>query len=225
MTGVSEALPVRHIVWDWNGTLLDDNHAVLSAVNSVCSAFGREHVDLDGWRALFSRPISRSYERLLERSLSGTEWAQLDVLYHQSYRELLHTCQLADGAPELLETWSGQGRTQSLLSMWFHDELVPLVTEFGIDALFTRVDGLRESVGGGSKATHLQRHLELQKVDPRDAVLIGDVVDDAHAAEQAGTQCVLLTTGVARRSALQATGFPVTDSIKDALDYLDSRRN
>ena len=31
---------VRHIVWDWNGTLLDDNHANLAAANHVCEMFG-----------------------------------------------------------------------------------------------------------------------------------------------------------------------------------------
>jgi len=32
-------LRARHVVWDWNGTLLDDNHAVLAAVNTVCAMY------------------------------------------------------------------------------------------------------------------------------------------------------------------------------------------
>lgn len=219
MAGV---LGARHIVWDWNGTLLDDNHAVVSAVNTVCTAFGCEHIDLDRWRSVFGRPLLRSYERVLGRTLDEREWARIDVLYHDAYRRLLHTCGLAEGVPDLLWEWAGRGRSQSLLSMWFHDELVPLVSEYGLDSLFARVDGLRDDIGGGSKAAHLREHVRALELDPAEVVLIGDVVDDAHAAEQVGTDCVLLTTGVMSRRALEATGSPVFDSITEALRSLDT---
>ena len=51
-------------------------------------------------------------------------------------------------------------------------------------------------------------------------LLIGDVLDDAIAADAAGVRCVLVTTGVMARSALETSRVPVVDSIADALaDY------
>lgn len=220
MTTLPGARDPRHIVWDWNGTLLDDNDAVVSAVNVVCSTFGRDHIDLDHWRSVFSRPLLECYERLLERRLSNEDWARVDVLYHDAYRGLLHTCRLASGVPDVLESWGDTGRTQSLLSMWFHDELVSLVAELGLHQMFDRIDGLRAEVGGGSKAEHLEQHLGVLRLAPSDVVLIGDVVDDAHAAEKVGTGCVLLTTGVMNRQALEATGYPVVDSIPEAMQTI-----
>ncbi|WP_253780428.1 HAD family hydrolase [Goodfellowiella coeruleoviolacea] len=221
MTGETE-LTAQHIVWDWNGTLLADNDAVLAAVNRVCVDFGRAGgpITLDEWRAVFSRPIVQCYERLLGRTLSTADWARLDALYHDEYRKLLHTCRLAQGVPDLLRDWRVGGRTQSLLSMWFHHELVPLVTEFGIAELFGRIDGLRASTGGGSKAEHLAEHLAEQGLKPGDVVLIGDVVDDAHAADQVGAACVLVSTGVMNRPALEATGVPVVDTLTEAVGLL-----
>jgi len=210
----------KHIVWDWNGTILDDNEAVLAAVNAVCAGFGREAITLAHWRETFSRPLLACYERLLEQPLTLEDWARIDSLYHDEYRGLLSICRLAVGVPDHLHTWRAQGRTQSLLSMWFHSELVPLVTEYGLSDLFARIDGLRESTDGGSKAEHLADHLAAQGLDPADVVLIGDVVDDAAAAAHVGAGCVLVTTGVMSRSALAATGVPVADSIPDALRYL-----
>ncbi|MEU6127887.1 HAD family hydrolase [Saccharopolyspora sp. NPDC047091] len=210
----------RHIVWDWNGTLLDDNDAVVAAVNAVCAEFGRDPIDLEHWRSVFSRPLQQCYERLLERPLTEADWNKLDVLYHQHYRELLHTARLAPGVPDELRTWAAAGRTQSLLSMWFHDELVPLIAQLELAPLFERVDGLRTDVGGGAKAEHLERHLAAQRLHPADVVLIGDVLDDARAAEQIGTGCVLVTTGVMSRSALESAGVPVVDSIPDALELI-----
>ncbi|MCP3801725.1 HAD family hydrolase [Allokutzneria sp. A3M-2-11 16] len=220
MTSLGMALSAKHIVWDWNGTLLDDNNAVLAAVNDVCTGFGRQALTLDEWRGLFSRPLLQCYERVLDRSLSTEDWARIDRLYHDRYELLLHTCGLAAGVPELLHAWRDAGRSQSLLSMWFHDRLVPLITEMGLVDLFQRVDGLRTEVGGDSKADHLAHHLQAQQLDPADVVLIGDVVDDAFAAQQVGARCVLVTTGVMGRAALEATGVPVADSIPEALQLI-----
>ncbi|NUT97680.1 MAG: HAD family hydrolase [Saccharothrix sp.] len=204
---------MKHVVWDWNGTLLDDTHAVLHAVNQVCRRYGRAALTLEEWRAVFSRPLIACYEGVLGRALSEQDWADIDLVYHVEYRALLDTCGLAAGV-DLLHRWSG---TQSLLSMWFHDELVPLVDRLGLAGLFTRVDGLRVDVGGGSKAEHLAEHLEQQKLHARDVVVIGDVVDDAEAARHVGAQAVLVTTGVGERRRLAATGMPVVDSIPEAL--------
>jgi phosphoglycolate phosphatase-like HAD superfamily hydrolase len=210
----------RHIVWDWNGTLLDDNHAVLSGVNAVCSQFGRVPITLDEWRAIYSRPLVGCYERLLGRPLNAEDWVGIEALYHDVYRELLPSCRLADGVPDLLHQWQTTGRSQSLLSMWFHAELVGLLTKLGLIEVFARVDGLRHEVGGGSKAEHLVEHLAALELDPADVVLIGDVADDAHAAAHVGTGCVLVSTGVTTRSALESTGAPVVDSLHEAVDTI-----
>lgn len=208
---------VSHVVWDWNGTILDDNDAVVSAVNVVCTAFGRDHIELDYWRSIYRRPLMEGYRDLLGRELSTQDWTEIDRLYHDAYRALLPTTRLAPGIPDELHRWRDAGGRQSLLSMWFHDELVPLVTELGLADLFIRIDGQRTGSGGHGKTDHLIEHLTALRLDPTDVLLIGDVLDDAIAAEAAGVRCVLVTTGVMTRRALETSGAPVVDSIAEAL--------
>lgn len=208
------------MVWDWNGTLLNDNHAVLAAVNEVCAGFGRPELSWGDWQAAYARPMQVSYEQILQRTLDDEEWARVDKLYHERYDALLHTCELADGTLDVLRQCIESGRTQSLLSMWFHGRLTPTVEQYGLTSYFTRIDGLPGDVGGGSKADSLIRHLEAQQLDPATVVLIGDVVDDGQAAQAAGTQCILVSTGAMTRSALEATGAPVTESITEAIRQL-----
>jgi phosphoglycolate phosphatase-like HAD superfamily hydrolase len=121
---------------------------------------------------------------------------------------------------DALRQWNESGRTQSLLSMWFHTRLTPTIEQFGLTQYFTRIDGLAGEVGGDSKAASLIRHLEAQNLNPADVVLIGDVVDDALAAQSAGSHCILVTTGAMARTALESTGAPVTNSIAEALRLL-----
>jgi phosphoglycolate phosphatase-like HAD superfamily hydrolase len=210
--------PVRHLVWDWNGTIFDDTHAVVDAVNQVCADFGREPIDAAYWRSIYRRPLLECYTELLGRGLSAADWARVDRRYHDAYRALLPHCGLAPGVPAELARWQRSGRSQSLLSMWFHHELLPLVTEYGLTDYFSRVDGLRVEVGGESKSQHLAEHLAAQGLAAADVLLIGDVADDALAAAHAGARCVLVTTGVSDRERLADAGVPVVDSIAEALD-------
>jgi phosphoglycolate phosphatase-like HAD superfamily hydrolase len=208
---------IRHVVWDWNGTILDDNDAVVAAVNTVCATFGRDDIDLDYWRSVYRRPLVDCYRDLLGRELSAGDWVEINRTYHQAYRELLHMTRLSPGIPDELRRWQRAGGSQSLLSMWFHDELVALVTELGLTPLFARVDGLRVDAGGAGKRDHLIEHVSTLEMDPAAVLLIGDVLDDAVAAEAAGVRCALVTTGVASAAALRSSGVPVADSIAGAL--------
>src|ERR1700743_565730 len=85
---------IRHVVWDWNGTILDDNDAVVAAVNTVCAAFGRMPIDLDFLRSIYRRPLRDCYRDLLGRDLSADDWADIDKRYHDAYRALLPTTRL-----------------------------------------------------------------------------------------------------------------------------------
>jgi phosphoglycolate phosphatase-like HAD superfamily hydrolase len=101
--------------------------------------------------------------------------------------------------------------------MWFHDDLIPTVTRYGLTGYFEQVDGLRVAVGGGPKAPHLVAHLAALGRSGADCVLIGDSVDDAEAAESVGARCVLYTGGFTDPARLRATGRPVADSLADAV--------
>jgi phosphoglycolate phosphatase-like HAD superfamily hydrolase len=211
---------IKHIVWDWNGTILDDNDAVVRAVNRVCAEFGRAPIDLDFWRATYRRPLTECYTDLLGKPVTAQDWALIDRIYHDEYHGLLDTCRLATGVPDELRRWQADGRGQSLLSMWFHQQLVSLVAEYALTDLFARIDGLRDIVGGGSKTEHLVQHLAAQELNAADVLVIGDVTDDADAAAQVGARCVLVTTGVMNRATLATRGVPVVDSIAEAFALL-----
>lgn len=209
---------VRHIIWDWNGTLFNDIDAVVDATNVIFAPYRLPALDADTFRAVYTRPIWVAYERLLDRPLTDDEWHQLDDGFHEHYHELMLGCGLAADARDALDDWQHGGGTQSLLSMWMHERLVPTVHRFGIDTYFTRVDGLR-GVGGGPKAEWMAAHIDSLSVQPGQVLVIGDSVDDIHAAQRLGARAVGFTGGVSTRAALEATGVPVVDTLREALDH------
>jgi phosphoglycolate phosphatase-like HAD superfamily hydrolase len=205
---------VTHLVWDWNGTLLDDITLVVAATNASLASVGGPSVTVDEHRRDFRRPISAYYEFVLGRELKVGEFAALDQAFHHAYRLGLAEAGLAADAWDAIAAWSG---SQSVLSMFFHDELVPAVTAHGLDRHLSRVDGLRDTIGGGPKAPHLRAHLTALGVPGADCVLIGDSVDDAHAADEVGAAVVLYAGGFTHESLLRETGHPVATSLLEAV--------
>ena len=147
-----------HIVWDWNGTLFHDVDAVIGATNAAFAELGLEPLTLERYRELYCVPVPKFYERLMGRLPSEAEWELMDSTFHRYYTEHRVSCGLAEGVVELLAEWAAAGRSQSILSMYGHQDLVPLVRGFGIEPHFVRVDG-RTGPSGGSKAEHMVRHL------------------------------------------------------------------
>ncbi len=203
-----------HLVWDWNGTLLDDLHLVVSSTNSAFAAIGGRSVDSDEHRRTFRRPVAEFYAEILGRAVDEHEFGRLDRIFHDAYRLGLTSTTLAADAMTAIKSWPGG---QSLLSMWFHDELVPALETYGLAGVFTRVDGLRTEVGGDLKAGHLARHLDELGVRGPDTVLIGDSLDDATAAASVGAGVVLYTGGFTDPARLRASGLPVADTLVDAV--------
>ncbi|GAB2846989.1 HAD-IA family hydrolase [Streptomyces deserti] len=206
-----------HIVWDWNGTLFHDIDAIIGATNAAFAELGLRPLTLEQYRELYCVPVPKFYERLMGRLPTDAEWELMDDIFHRYYAEHRVTCGLTEGATELLTEWRSAGRSQSILSMYVHDELVPLVRGFGIEAHFIRVDG-RTGPSGGSKAEHMVRHFgALTGVDPERTVVIGDAADDAVAARYVGARAVLYTGGSHSRASLEAVGVPVVDTLEDAV--------
>ncbi|WP_326846459.1 HAD family hydrolase [Streptomyces kaniharaensis] len=209
----------NHIVWDWNGTLFQDMEAVLGASNAAFATVGIGPMTMQEYREQYEIPIPRFYQRLLGRMPSEAEWLLLDDAFHDRYRELSPACGLTEGVRELLDGWREDGHSQSLLSMYVHDKLVPLVEAFGLTGQFLRVDG-RDGPSGGQKADLLAAHLTAlgERVDPARTVLIGDAADDALAALSVGAHAVLYTGGSHTREKLEPVGVPVVDSLAEAVE-------
>ena len=212
---------VKHIVWDWNGTLLNDVDAVVAATNSAFRrlAFEVEEVGRDQWRASYCRPIQAFYQRLLGWAPTSEQFVELDTVFHDEYRLLLPDCALAADALPTLTGWQRSGRTQSLLSMWRHHELVPYIDHSGLTTYFTRVDGLT-GAAGGPKAEHLAKHLAALGLDPAEVGLVGDSHDDALAAQHVGAACVLYSGGFHDPASLTGLGWPVAHSLSEAVELL-----
>lgn len=214
---------MRHVVWDWNGTLLEDLDLVIDSVNVAISHLGAGPITADDYRRFYTRPVNVFYERMLGRPISTDEWQFLDSTFHETYNDGLAAANLAPGAADALQMVAARGGTQSLLSMFTHDELVAVVASFGLNDRLVRIDGLNGE-GGVTKHASMARHLAELMAHPTTPfeasayVIVGDALDDAAAASANGVACILYDSGSHHHADLTATGYPVVDSLQRAVD-------
>ncbi|MFD5324344.1 HAD family hydrolase [Streptomyces sp. NPDC127092] len=211
----------KHLVWDWNGTLLDDIGAVIGATNAAFAELGLEAITLERYRELYTVPVPKFYERLMGRLPTEEEWLVMDDAFHRHYWQRADGCGLTAGAAELLAARRASGSTQSLLSLAPHAELIPLVRRHGIAEHFVRMDG-RVGNSTDGKSGHMVRHLAaLENIPAERIVVIGDAADDAVAAAHVGAKAVLYTGGSHSRASLERVGVPVVDSLAEAVAVAD----
>ena len=218
---------IRHLIWDWNGTLFDDFAITVEATDAIMRARGFGGVTAGDYRLKYRRPIRAFYADLAGRALTDEEWDAMDAEFHDRYEARMRACSLAAGALDLLSRWPVSGiapRTQSLLSMWRHNRLTALTAELGLTGHFVRIDGVT-GPAGAAKADSLRRHLAAlasagYDLVPGQVALIGDSLDDADAAASAGAACVLHTGGVDGAAALARAGVPVVGCLAAAMDVV-----
>jgi phosphoglycolate phosphatase-like HAD superfamily hydrolase len=210
-----------HLIWDWNGTLFDDLHIVVEGVNASLQMLGLAPIGPDEYRASYRRPVALFYEDLLGRKITRGEMKEIDDTFHEAYHAALDRAGLAPDAREAVCAVVRAGQTQSVLSMWWHDRLVAAVKAFGLDGHMIAVDGHR-GAPGETKAEHLRHHVaQLDSLYPglngTRIVVVGDITDDAAAADDVGVDCVLYDSGSQARSMLESMEVPVVDSLLEAV--------
>ncbi|MEV7197514.1 HAD family hydrolase [Streptomyces sp. NPDC093510] len=217
MTG-GKVARTAHIVFDFNGTLLDDNAPRLRALNDSLVGLGVPSIDMDTFRKTFCVPVPRFYATLLGRELTQEEWLEADGVFQRNYLEYAPTqTELVSGAVEALAAWTEAGHTASLLSLHTHQDLVGEVGRLGLSPWLVRVDG-RRGPTGGTKAEAMRRHIDLLELPAARIVAIGDSRDDARAADAAGVRAVLYSGGAEHADCLDGVGAPVSDSLYGAVE-------
>lgn len=206
-----------HIVWDWNGTLLDDLPIVIKAANAALEPHGVDPIDEELYRDHFTRPVRAFYDSLFGRPVDDREWNSLNDSFHDEYFARVDSANLTSDSLDALDATSALGWGQSLLSMSPQDWLDHVVASKGVAGRFSLVGGLQGPTGG-HKAEHLEAHLQRMDVDPSRTVVVGDTPDDAVAARHVGAHPVLYDGGSHHLPTLKGMGAPVAHTLVEAVE-------
>ncbi len=207
-----------HLIWDFNGTLLDDVRLGIDCVNPMLAARGLPTIsDADAYREVFGFPIEDYYRRLgfdFERepyeTVLAPEWVALYLAGEPS-------CPLMPGARTVIDAVAARGIPQLILSASQSEQLAGQLARLGISEFFEEVLAL-DNIHARSK-THLA--IAWQEAHPNARPLfVGDTEHDAAVAAAIGADCLLYSQGHRPRHHLLACGVPVIDDLTEILPHL-----
>jgi phosphoglycolate phosphatase len=214
-----EAGGCKHIIWDWNGTLLDDTWLSAEACSAAIAPLGFEAVTVERYRRLFCFPIVKFYEAL-GLDLSRCSYPELANRFHDIYESRLQECRIFDDARDVLERVRARGMTQSLLSALPHRILEGCMAQWDLAPFFTSIRGLDHNLAD-SKVANGRAWMAAQSLGPDQMLLVGDTDHDLEAAEALGVKCVLIARGYQDRARLDGLGVPVLDTLRDLPEWLE----
>ena len=205
------------ILWDWNGTLLDDVQLCVDALNRLLARFGySQRYDHEQYRAIFGFPVQDYYARA-GFDFTRHSFDELAVSFMADYIPASEACPLMDGAREVLETFRTAGLHQVILSASPITTLEHQVAERGVASYFDRLLGLGD-IYAKSKVDLGLRYLREAGFDPHRAV--GDSTHDFEVAQALGVHCVLQSGGHQPPEVLRRTGAPVVPGLREAAERI-----
>jgi phosphoglycolate phosphatase-like HAD superfamily hydrolase len=204
----------KYILWDWNGTLLDDTSAALATLNAMLRRRGVGEIGLEFYRDNFAFPVRPFYEAI-GMVLDNEDWDELAQEYHDLYAQ--QPKRLNPDAVSALKAVSAAGVRQSIISALRQDLLEEAVRSYGVEGYFEHIYGV-DNLDGESK---LSRAEDLVKMlGDKDFVVIGDALHDKEVADRLGCGCVLCSQGShshSRLSACAAVGRTLLEAVAMAL--------
>ena len=204
---------IKQVLWDWNGTLLDDLVYGMEVRNRIFPAFGLPCIgSIEEYHAQFTFPIRLYYDRA---GVTDDNFAAVAHAWMDEYLRGFSTVPLHADAREVLERFSKAGIRQTVLSASKRDLLEDQIAQFGIRSCFHEVLGL-DDIYAGSKEEIGRAYLQRSGIAPEETLLIGDTLHDAEVARAVGAKCVLVARGHQSRATLETAGVPVEDTLADA---------
>jgi len=208
-----DLLSYRHIIWDFNGTLIDDVDLVVLIMNRMLKRRALVDISRSDYLEVFDFPVIDYYIAL------GFDFSK--ELYDDVAREFIYeyyrdgyTAPLQPGADRILKLLRKNRVTQSVLSASKTGYLKEHLETLGITGYFDLLDGL-DDIKGSKKTDKGKEHIKTLGIDPSEILYIGDTLHDLEVADSIGCDHLLVANGHQSRSRLLKASGNVIDSLME----------
>ena len=198
-----------YVVWDFNGTILDDVAIGIESVNTLLKRRGIEQIkSVEAYREVFCFPIIRYYEKigfdfaLEDFSVVAVEWVD-------EYMSRVSGAKAHSGVLELITKLKKNGVKNILVSATEENMLKKQISMLGIADLFDGVYGL-DNIHAVNKIAIAKNWRET--APDAQGLFVGDTDHDVETAQAINAECVLFAGGHQSSVALGKLGCRVVEN-------------
>ncbi len=211
----------HNILWDWNGTLIDDAVTSLNCVNDMLTEMNKPLISLEQYYTYVETPIIGFYKHIL--SEDELDFPVISKSFHDSYNRRIKETFLSPDTENVLEILKENGAKQYIITATKEESARNLTKQYGVEEYFDGIFGADNTLAE-SKVERAIKFFRSNNIDHKDTIFIGDTLHDLETANALGVDCILVTFGHQGKEITENSGAVTVDSLKDALNIiLDDR--
>ena len=209
----------KHIIWDWNGTLLNDLTLCVDLLNVSLEKRKLPAMTEEKYRKKFLFPIKTFYESI-GFDFSKEDFTIANDEFHQGFEQKFKKLALQPYAQDTIARFQKLGITQSILSATVQSRLNEQVDFFGITHLLDNVVGISNTPSGYGKEFEGRELLNNTDIPLEQTIIVGDSMLDFTVSKALNIDCALLSNGHNNLERLQATGSKTFSNIQSFSDWI-----
>lgn len=211
----------KHILWDWNGTLVNDMDLCVSVTNALIQKRNMKPIDRGIYQREFTFPVVEFYEKI-GFDFSCEVYEDMAEEWISEYKRNFEANSSLNGdVVEVLSHVRDLGFKQSVLSACEAELLNHSIRHLSLGDFFHQIHGTGNNHAHG-KVELAQSLIEQEHCTSDESLLFGDTVHDFEVAEAVGIDCVLIANGHQHEDRLKKTGAPVICDISQVPNFLKS---
>lgn len=181
------------LIWDWNGTLLDDVEVNVKVINEMLSKRNLPLLDINTYKEIFCFPVKQFHIRIgIDFEKESIE--EISAEYMERYKNYEKDIKLHADVPFILDAINAKGISQYILSAAGTDDLLRMLNRFYLTDKFKGIYG-SDNICATGKIGIGQRLIKENSLYPEKALIIGDTLHDAEVAKALEIKCILYSGG------------------------------
>ena len=207
------------IIFDFNGTLIDDCNLCLDILNILTKENNLAFVSKRKYKAVFDFPVQRYYERC-GFDVSNENFSKISARFHQFYNQRSYSeVKAFKSAYSVLEHLKDKYQLVCL-SASKQETLEKQLKYYNLYKYFDDVVGL-DNIHAYSKMQVAIDYATKNNLLDKKTYFIGDSIHDFEVASAINAKCILISTGHTAKNRLKKVNDIVIDDLNELLNYLD----
>jgi len=183
----------KTIIWDWNGTLLNDVDICVNIVNKILSKQSNKLLTKQSYQAVFGFPILDYYHKI-GMDFTDESYEEITKRFIGEYTHQVKQCALHPDTLSTLAAVQQKGLSQFILTAAHKESVLPLLDHYDIHHYFKAIEGL-DNYRAESKVKRGHHLIKNHQINQKSTVLIGDTIHDHDVAQALEVDCILVANG------------------------------
>ena len=201
------------VVWDWNGTIVDDAFIFVDIMNGYLKKNNLKQISINDYKNNFCFPVIDYYKKL-GFALTEDEFKKISFDFIKTYKKQMFKPPLKRGIVGVLDFLKERGCIQILVSAQEQGLLNKSVSHYGLNKFFLEIGGLNNNLAESKKL--LAKNI-LSQFQPENnkTIFVGDTLHDYNVALSLQSSCLLVSWGHNSKAVLKKTKQQTVDSTSE----------